>query len=176
MPAPNFLITSTGRTATKWLAAQMGVAHEPERFDRRAVSPRHLWLWTHEGWRPPSPVAYGVVIRDPVEQLRSVKRRAKALGSPGRVQVYKDNMTTYLGALGHMTRNLGAVVLRYEEMTTDPTYLERIAEHFGCELTGRFKERLNVFEGRESAITDAEVTFCSNIRKVYEAWHQTHGM
>lgn len=144
-----FLITSIGRTATKWLAARLKVDHEPLIFEGRAVSPKHLFMmtkmWEHKcsGLKEHQ---FGVIIRDPNAQLLSILNRGGTV--PGSLEIFKANWENYLNVMDKLVED-GALVIEFEHMVHSPHYLGLVAEYFGVdelELDG-FDERLNVIEG-----------------------------
>lgn len=171
-----FLITSAGRTGTKWLAAQLQVPHEPSKWSGRAVSPKHLWMWVHQDWRPPMETEFGVVVRDPFTQLKSVKRRAAALKAPAKLTHFLRWWPRYLAAMQLMV-DWGAVVISYEMMVANCVYLERIAKHFDCQVAeDRFNDRLNRFEGKVPGLKPREAELCEKAKEAYDQWLTKHGM
>lgn len=173
-----FLITSIGRTATRWLSVQLQVDHEPKVFGTRAVSPTHLWRWLHEGWRPLPGTIFGVVTREAGAQFRSVINRAHGLNPnpKERIAQYFRNAPKYLKILGDLVDNQGAVVMRYEKMTTDRCYLAKIAEHFGCTTVDRFDERVNVYPSVDQLVTKRARELAAQVNEEYERWHSVRGM
>lgn len=116
MPGP-ILITSIGRTATKWLAACLGWDHEPRVFRGRAVSPTHLHKMAIDKWEPPEGTKFTVIIRDPDDQMLSVINRWHAVRSG---YLFRDTWETrlphYLATLDRLIEE-GAGLMQYEDMT-----------------------------------------------------------
>lgn len=117
MPKP-ILITSVGRTATKWLAECLGWDHEPKKFDGCAVSPTHLHQMAINGWEPPKGTKFAVITRQPEDQMLSIINRWHAVHSPSFKDIWLDRLPRYLTVLNRLVEN-GAGVMRYEKLTCD---------------------------------------------------------
>ena len=135
-----FLITSVGRTATKWLAWAMNksdrwiVEHEPKAYPihpcRGAVSPKHLYQMV-KGLALPdkSLLDVGVIIRDPIAQAISIQNRAKVLKAPCE-ELYNLHAPEYFRILNLLLER-GAKLIKFGDMTTDKDYLKGVMQAFG---------------------------------------------
>lgn len=133
----SFLITSVGRTATKWLAWVMNhsekwtVSHEPIKLSyddyHGAVSPPHL-LQMVRGRPIPIYHKLGVIIRDPVAQGISVQNRARVQKAPCE-KLYIENAKAYFEILRKMIEKHYAIPIIYEHFA-DQEYVASILRYF----------------------------------------------
>lgn len=136
-----FLITSVGRTATKWLAWVMNqsekwtVEHEPPVIPHKwwtgAVSPKHLYQIAvgRLDLDDFDTLQLGVIIRDPIAQGVSIQNRARVLKAPCE-DLYNKHARAYYWTLDNMLA-AGAHLIKYEQMTSDPVYLKAVLQLFG---------------------------------------------
>lgn len=173
-----FWITSMGRTGTKWLAVQLRVQHEPKipTVPFRAVSPKHLWMWFVQGWRPPGEVELAVIVRTARDQLLSVVNRSHSFHKDpaGRIRQFQKHAPHYLEILGRFVDE-GAMVISYERMTSDRRYLQTIANTFDCTVSPlRFGERINAFKTRDHSLTPPQEKLAATMQQHYDRWLSVH--
>lgn len=169
-----FLITSIGRTATKWLAARLQVDHEPAEFAGRAVSPRQLFMNVAMGvpW-PVSPWRMGVMVREPQAQILSVINRMREVDI-NRLSLFRKHWQGYLVALDKLVLG-GARVIRYAEVTTSTVALQRVADYFGTDVEwDGFKERLNVYPSTVKTLPGWANVIHETMLGYYSTWQSFH--
>lgn len=170
-----FLVTSIGRTGTKWLAKALGVDHEPAVFNGRACSPRHLYLMV-TGWQPPKGTKVVVMTRNAEAQMLSICNRAAALGE-GKLQIFKEMFRGYLRVLNRLVA-AGAPVIHYEDVIGNLEATATFAfDHLGIDcLDGMSVEeeqsRLNAHPQVITELPPWAKSHAKEMQRHYDAWHQ----
>ena len=170
-----FLITSIGRTATKWLAQCLCVPHEPTVFRGYAVSPAHLHRMAVEGWQLPEDVSVGIITRDARDQILSVINRWHALGGAKmREQSWRRMLPGYLAHCEKLFR-AGAHVMHYADLTCCRECQRRVLDPMDVAALQWVDKPSNQFRATILTLPPWAERLAVGLQEAYDRWHRDRG-